>query len=93
MHINIDDVENALLDIGNKTSLDSDGIANIFLKNCTDTLSFPLLLIFGKSLSTGEFLNRWKLSQVVPIFKSGCKQDITNYRPISKILLIPKLFE
>ena len=48
---------------------------------------------FFKSLSTGIFLNHWKISEVVPIHKSGIKHDVCNYRPISKILCIPKLLE
>ncbi|TLM13355.1 reverse transcriptase family protein, partial [Acinetobacter baumannii] len=35
----------------------------------------------------------WKRSFVVPVFKSGDKHNIANYRPISKICAIPKMFE
>ncbi|KAG6442757.1 hypothetical protein O3G_MSEX002469 [Manduca sexta] len=35
----------------------------------------------------------WKRSYVVPIFKTGDKHNIANYRPISKLSVIPKLFE
>jgi len=35
----------------------------------------------------------WKMSFVTPIHKSGDKHDVTNYRPISKLSIIPKMFE
>ena len=93
LNLSLLDVESALLAIDDNTSLDLHGIANFFLKNCAINISLPLLLIFNKSLSSGSFLDDWKLSQIVPIHKSGCKEDIRNYRPISKLPCIPKLFE
>ena len=56
-------------------------------------LCYPLLLIFNKSLSEGLFPDIWKVSSVSPIFKSGDKSNVSNYRPISKICHIAKLFE
>ncbi|CAH2091306.1 unnamed protein product [Euphydryas editha] len=35
----------------------------------------------------------WKRSYVVPIFKSGDKHNVDNYRPISKLSTVAKLFE
>lgn len=93
LHLTISDIEDGLENLNAKTSLDSDGICNLFLVNCSKFVSLPLFIIFNMSLSTGTFLDHWKISQVVPIFKSGNKQDICNYRPISKIPCIPKLFE
>ncbi|KAF0772086.1 Endo/exonuclease/phosphatase domain-containing protein [Aphis craccivora] len=42
---------------------------------------------------TGVFPDIWKQSFVTPIYKSGDKSNVRNYRPITKLSGIPKLFE
>ena len=34
----------------------------------------------------------WKDSYIIPLFKSGTKSDVTNYRSITKLSAIPKMF-
>ena len=42
---------------------------------------------------TGIFPDDWKLAKVTPIFKQGDRSDMDNYRPISVISAIAKVFE
>lgn len=65
----------------------------LLLKNCANLLSVPLAYLFNRSLQTGIFPDAWKEARVVPIYKNGKKDEICNYRPISIISAIPKLFE
>jgi hypothetical protein len=70
-----------------------DSIPPIFIKNCSAGIALPLSIIFNLSLSSGFFPLCWKSSLVTPIYKSGDNADISNYRPISILNAIPKLFE
>ena len=49
--------------------------------------------IFARSISTGIFPSEWKTARVSPIFKKGKKNDPNNYRPISVIPAVAKIFE
>jgi hypothetical protein len=49
--------------------------------------------LFNLSLLSGVFLCVWKESYVLPLLKTGDKRNISNYRGISILLAIPKLFE
>jgi len=46
------------------------------------------------SFKTGVFPNDWKNDRVSPLYKnSGKRNDPSNYRPISVILVVAKVFE
>ena len=53
----------------------------------------PLLKIFNLSIATGVVPNDFKLAKVIPIFKTGDTQLVTNYRPISILPGFSKLLE
>jgi hypothetical protein len=53
----------------------------------------PLTVLFNFSLLSGVFPCVWKESYVVPLFKSGDKRNISNYRGISILSAILKPFE
>ena len=63
------------------------------LKNCAVNISSSLCQLFNKSLSCGILPSEWKLANISPIPKRNPIHDVTNYRPISLLLLVSKVFE
>ncbi|KAL5253133.1 hypothetical protein ACHWQZ_G015785 [Mnemiopsis leidyi] len=70
-----------------------DGIHGQVLKHCARSLAHPLSVIFTLSYNSGCVPKDWRTANVVPVFKKGSKDDITNYRPISLTSLVMKIFE
>ncbi|KNC31295.1 hypothetical protein FF38_14429 [Lucilia cuprina] len=83
--------------LSNLRSLNSsscpDGIPSCILKHCAETLYVPLTDIFNKSIELGYLPRIWKKSFIIPLFKSGSKLEVSNYRGIAKLNAIPKLLE
>ena len=52
-----------------------------------------LTLIVNQSLSSGIFPNKLKIAKVIPIFKKDDAHSLNNYRPISLLPPISKVFE
>ena len=63
------------------------------LKTHKEALLKPLTAIVNKSLSEGTFPNLLKSATVVPIFKKNDKEKCSNYRPISLLSNLSKIFE
>jgi hypothetical protein len=93
IYLSDEDVFNGLYNLDIHKGAGPDKIPPIFLSNCAESLTKPLSLVFNRSLATGTFPSLWKMSFLTPIFKSGSKSDINNYRGIAKLSSIPKLFE
>ena len=49
--------------------------------------------ISSLSLATGIYIDEWKQARVTPIFKSGDRGQYENYRPISILPVVSKVFE
>ena len=63
------------------------------LREQVDTLVHPIMSIINMSLKEGIFPSLNKEASVCPIFKKGDKMKWENYRPISLLSNISKLFE
>ena len=69
-----------------KKSVGHDNIPVIFIK-LVDRIIAPFLVkVINASFNVGMFPNILKIAKVIPIYKSGDKQIINNYRPISSLL-------
>ena len=66
---------------------------NFLLNLCSPYIADPLSKIFNKSISSGIYPDLLKTARVTPIYKKGVKSDPGNYRPISVLSQVNKIFE
>ena len=83
----------AIDNLENKNSSGHDGISNTLLKTIKNDISQSLTIIINQMLTTGIFPDAFKLSKVIPLFKKGDSSLLANYRPISLLPTISKVFE
>ena len=71
-----------------------DCIPVVVLKNCEPEFSYILAELFNKCLKESCFPDCWKVSSVVPVFKNvGERSTAKNYRPVSLLSVVSKIFE
>ena len=82
------------------TNLDSskasgpDYIPVVVLKNSEPERSYILAELFSVCLKQSYFPDCWKVSSVVPVFKNiGERFTAKNYRPVSVLSVVTKIFE
>ena len=80
---------------GIKTSKSSgiDGINARVLKDALSVLIPQMVDLFKKSIEHGIFPDKWAVSTVVPIPKSGSLNEIGNWRPINLLPIPGRLLE
>ena len=79
------------LDVSKATGLDC--IGPRLLKMSHNILYASITFIMNKSIEQCIFPTGWKTAKVNPIYKSGSKIDVNNYRPISVLTNLSKIIE
>ena len=86
-------VDSIINKLKNKTSRGIDGISNQILKIAKAELLRPITFLVNQMIHTGTYPQQLKIAKVTPIFKANDKEQFSNYRPISLLPSISKIFE
>ena len=70
-----------------------DDIDTSVIKAVSSPIVTPLVHCLNLSIQTGVVPNELKLARVIPIFKKGSANEISNYRPISILPCFSKILE
>ena len=91
--ISTNEIVNIVNQFENKKSSGHDNIPSILIKWIIDFIAPILSSIFNDCVEKGIYPNCLKIAKVTPLFKSGdvCSPD--NYRPISVLPQVDKIFE
>ena len=88
-----EDIEDIISTIRTDKVYESNSIAARILQVFKMELSKPLSDVINISLSSEIFPNSMKLAKVVPVYKKDDKLDCNNYRTISLLPNLSKIFE
>ena len=87
------EVSDAINSLQKKKTLDVYGMSVFFLSKFSLILSKPLKHIFQLSFEQHTIPQQFKFAKIIPIFKSGSRELVDNYRPISLLCSFSKILE
>lgn len=87
------EVINIINKLKSSHTVGADNICSIIIKAIVNEIAEPLAYIINLSLTQGIVPKMTKIAKIIPIYKSGDKNDIQNYRPISVLPTLSKVLE
>jgi Reverse transcriptase (RNA-dependent DNA polymerase) len=88
-----DEIISCFNELQKKKTPDVNSLSVHFIANYSLTIFGPLKHIFNLSFTSGIVPSQLKVAKVIPIFKSGDKRIMDNYRPISLLNVFSKIIE
>ena len=92
-YINSKDVIETANCLNSKTSTGHDNISTKLLIRIISSIAQPLAIIINQCIMNGVFPDKLKIAKVIPLFKKDDPSKFSNYRPISLLPAISKIFE
>ena len=90
--VNAQEIKEILLSLDKSKSVGGD-IPISFFKSLSEEISGILTTCFNQSLNNASFPGELKIADVIPAHKKGSKTEKENYRPISLLPPLSKVFE
>ena len=86
-------VKKVIMNLDSSKASGPDCIPVVVLKNCEPELSYILAKLFNLCLKESCFLDCWKVSSVVPVFKNvGERATAKNCHPVSLLYVVSLFF-
>ena len=86
------ELDSNIKELKSNKSAGSDNVLNEFIVHAPFSIRLLILTIFNNILTLEYFPECWALGGIVPIHKSGDKNIANNYRGISLICIIAKIY-
>ena len=90
--VTVNEVHKIIISL-NDTRYGMDEISTSIFKRCSLIFAVPIAELLRFSLEAGVFPTCLKEASITPIYKSGKRTDMNNYRPIAILPLLSKIFE
>ena len=87
------DVMDQLNSININKAYGPDNLPPKLIKEAKGVICKPLTDLFNKSLSCASVPKMWKRANVLPVYKKGDRNLLSNYRPVSLLSINAKIFE
>lgn len=87
------EVKTTIKQLQNTNSSGDDKVSVKVLKYVANEIVEPLTHVINLIIGTGDFPEALKISEIRPIFKSGDKGIVSNYRPVAILSNISKIVE
>ena len=91
-NIYVEEVTTAIKNLKCRKAPGHDNILNELLKYGSNTLAPFITKLFNIILESGKYPQEWNIGFIVPIFKKGDRADPNNYRGITLLSCLSKLF-
>ena len=91
--VSLQDIEHEIECLNPKKGIPSGSIPTKVIIDNKDILAKSLHSFVNNSINTGNIPNSLKLGDIAPVFKKGDATSVSNYRPVSVLPAISKIYE